>query len=264
MVAETVLITGASSGIGLELANCFAADGSRLILVARNGSALESLAEELRLNHKIEAQVFAADLALPETPNRIFAQLQEAGHKVDVLVNNAGFGAQGPFAQLPLDRQLSMLQVNITALTHLTRLFLPGMIERRRGGVLNVSSTAAFQPGPLMAIYYATKAYVLSFSEAIAEEVRESGLTVTALCPGPTHTNFTAAANMQNSNLFKLGAMSAEAVARIGHDAFRRGRCVAVAGLRNKLAVFLVRLAPRSVVRKITHRLNVAGHPPEA
>jgi uncharacterized protein len=264
MIAETVLITGASSGIGLELAKCFAADGSRLILVARNGSALESLAEELRQNHKIEVQVFTADLALPETPNRVFAQLQEAGLKVDVLVNNAGFGAQGPFAQLPLERQLSMLQVNITALTHLTRLFLPGMIERRRGGVLNVSSTAAFQPGPLMAVYYATKAYVLSFSEAIAEEVRETGLTVTAFCPGPTHTNFTAAANMQNSNLFKLGAMSAEAVARIGHDAFRRGRCVAVAGLRNKMAVFSVRLAPRSVVRKITHRLNAAGRAPEA
>jgi len=264
MASETVLVTGASSGIGRELAKCFAADGSRLILVARSGPALESLAVELRQSHKIEAQVFTADLALPETPCRIFESLEEAGTRVDVLVNNAGFGTQGPFADTVLERQLEMLQVNITALTHLTRLFLPGMIERRHGGVLNVASTAAFQPGPLMAVYYATKAYVVSFSEAIAEELRGRGVTVTALCPGPTFTNFTAVAGMVNSPLFKFGAMSAESVARIGHDAFRRGRFIAVAGLKNWLAAFSVRLMPRLIVRKITHRLNGGGHGSES
>ena len=169
MSVETVLVTGASSGIGLELARCFAADGCRLVLVSRKGNVLEELAAELRKAHKIQAQVFTADLAHPEAPTRLLAHLQSAGLKVDVLVNNAGFGAQGKFAELPLARQLDMLQVNITSLTHLTGLLLPGMIERRRGGILNVASTAAFQPGPGMAVYYATKAYVLSFSEALAE-----------------------------------------------------------------------------------------------
>lgn len=264
MASETVLVTGASSGIGLELAKCFAADGSRLILVARSGPALEALATELRACYKIEAQVLIADLALPETPRRIFDSLQTSGITVDVVVNNAGFGTQGPFAKTVPERQLEMLQVNITALTHLTRLFLPGMIERRRGGVLNVASTAAFQPGPLMAVYYATKAYVLSFSEGIAEELRGTGVTVTTLCPGPTFTNFTAVAHMENSPLFKFGAMSAESVARIGHDAFRRGRFVAVAGLKNWLAAFSVRLAPRLFVRKIAWRLNGGGAGSEA
>ena len=161
------------------------------------GDGLEALARELRKAHKIQAQVFTADLAHPEAPARLLAHLQSAGLKVDVLVNNAGFGAQGKFAELPLERQLAMLQVNITSLTHLTRLLLPGMIERRRGGILNVASTAAFQPGPGMAVYFATKAYVLSFSEALAEELAGTGVTVTAVCPGPTATNFGAAANMR-------------------------------------------------------------------
>ena len=260
MAPETVLITGASSGIGRELAKCFAADGSRLVLVARRGGALESWAAELRQSCKIQAQVFTADLAHPETPNRLTAHLQTAGLKVDILVNNAGFGAQGPFAQLPVDRQLEMIQVNIAALTHLTRLLLPRMIERRRGGILNVASTAAFQPGPLMAVYYATKAYVLSFSEAIAEELRGTGLTITTLCPGPTETNFITVANMRRSRLARMGTMSAEVVARFGHEAFRRGQCVAVAGLRNRLSASAVRLGPRWIVRKITYWLNSASH----
>lgn len=264
MASETVLVTGASSGIGLELAKCFAADGCRLILVARSGPALEALAAECRASCKVEAQVLAADLALPESPRHIFESLKTSGITVDVVINNAGFGTQGPFAKTVPERQLEMLQVNITALTHLTRLFLPGMIERRRGGMLNVASTAAFQPGPLMAVYYATKAYVLSFSEAIAEELRGTGVTVTTLCPGPTYTNFTAVAHMKNSPLFKFGAMSAASVARIGHDAFRQGRFVAIAGLKNRLAAFSVRLAPRVFVRKIAWRLNGGGAGSEA
>ena len=256
MSVETVLVTGASSGIGLELAKCFAADGCRLVLVARKGKVLEELAAGLRQAHKIQAQVLTADLAHPEAPTRLLAHLQSAGLKVDVLVNNAGFGAQGRFAELPLARQLEMLQVNITSLTHLTGLLLPGMIERHRGGVLNVASTAAFQPGPGMAVYYATKAYVLSFSEALAEELAGTGVTATASCPGPTATNFGAAAGMKTLGLVKKHSMSAESVARISHRAFRRGTVVAITGFRNQLPAFLVRFFPRAAVRKITRRLN--------
>jgi short-subunit dehydrogenase len=262
MSVETVLITGASSGIGRELAKCFAADGCRLILLARKRHALQELADELRKTHKTQSEILPADLAEPSAPGNIFAHLQGHGTKVDVLVNNAGFGAQGQFAQLPADRQLDMLQVNITALTHLTRLLLPAMIARRHGGVLNVASTAAFQPGPGMAVYYATKAFVLSFTEAIAEELKGTGVIVSALCPGPTDTNFAAEANARFSNLFKKRAMSAEAVARIGHGAFRQGRVVAIAGLRNQLLAFSVRLAPRSLVRKIAKALNTASYTP--
>jgi uncharacterized protein len=256
MSVETVLVTGASSGIGRELAKCFAAEGCRLVLVARKGIVLEALATELRQAHKIQAQVITADLAHPEAPTRLLAHLHNAGLKVNVLVNNAGFGAQGTFVKLPLARQLEMLQVNITSLTHLTGLLLPGMIERRRGGILNLASTAAFQPGPGMAVYYATKSYVLSFSEALAEELSGTGVTVTAVCPGPTATNFGAAANMNTLGLVKKISMSAEAVAQQGHRAFRRGSVVAITGFRNQLPAFLVRLFPRVAVRKITRRLN--------
>lgn len=166
--SETVLVTGASSGIGRELAKCFADEGSRLVLTGRNTEALQSLADELRRTYKVEALILTADLARPETPERIFQELQGRGITVDVLVNNAGFGAWGLFAGLPLQRQLEMLQVNITALIQLTGLFLPGMVQRRRGGILNVASVAGFLPGPGMAVYYATKACVLSFTEALA------------------------------------------------------------------------------------------------
>jgi short-subunit dehydrogenase len=256
MSVETVLITGASSGIGRELAKCFAADGSRLILVARKRKELETLAEELHRAHKTQSEVLTADLAEPTAPARIFAHLETHGTRLDVLVNNAGFGAREPFAQLPADRQLDMLQVNVTALTQLTRLFLPGMIARQRGGILNVASTAAFQPGPGMATYYATKAFVLSLTEAIAEEVAGTGVTVSALCPGPTETNFAVEAGVRSARLFLLGAMSAEAVARLGHDAFRRGRVVTIPGFRNRLAAFATRLAPRSLLRKIVKHMN--------
>jgi short-subunit dehydrogenase len=260
MSVETVLVTGASSGIGRELAKCFAADGCRLILLARKRGALESLAAELRQTCQTHSEIVTADLAEPGAPGRIFNQLETAGTRVDVLVNNAGFGENGLFVQLPLQRQLDMLQVNITALTHLTRLFLSGMLSRGRGGVLNVASTASFQPGPGMAVYYATKAYVLSFSEAVAEETTGTGVTVTALCPGPTHTNFAEAANAKTSRLFQRAAMTAESVAAIGHRAFRRGRVVVIAGARNTLLAFSTRLGPRSVVRKIAKRLNAASY----
>ncbi len=253
---ETVLITGASSGIGLELARCFAADGCRLILLARNTAALEALAGELRQAHKIDAHVLTADLSRPETPARVLKELQGRGLAVDILVNNAGFGAQGAFAGLPLQRQLEMIQVNILALTDLTGLFLPGMIERRSGGVLNVGSVAGFLPGPGMAVYYATKAHVLSFTEALAEELTGTGLTVTALCPGPTETNFGKVARGQKSRRLNTPKMTAQAVARHGHHAFRQGKLLAIPGWRNRLLTFLVRITPRRLVREMTKFYN--------
>ncbi len=260
MSVETVLVTGASSGIGRELAKCFAGDGCRLVLVARKRQALQALADELRQAHRTQSEILPADLSEKEAPARIFGHLEANGTRVDVVVNNAGFGAYGQFAELPAGRQLDMVQVNVTALTHLTRLFLPGMIERRRGGILNVASVAGFEPGPLMAVYFATKAYVLSFSEAIAEELIGTGVTVTALCPGATATSFAEAAKGRFSRRFQQLAMSAETVAQIGHRAFRKGQVVAVSGWRNRFLAFSVRLGPRSLVRKIARRFNVASY----
>ena len=253
---ETVLITGASSGIGLELARCFAADGCRLILVARNTGALEALAKELRQAHKIEVRVLPADLSLPETPRRILKELHAAKISVDVLVNNAGFGANGSFAEISLPRQLEMLQVNITALTELTGLFLPGMIQRKRGGILNVGSVAGFQPGPGMTVYYATKAFVLSFTEALAEELQGTRLNVSVLCPGPTESNFGNVARGQKVRQLKTSKMTSEAVAVYGHRAFRKGKITAVPGLQNKVFVFLNRILPRVIPRKIVKFYN--------
>ncbi len=254
--SETVLITGASSGIGLELARCFAADKSHLVLVSRNTEALQSLAEELRREHGIQTMVLTADLSRSETPARVFKELQQAGVTVDVLVNNAGFGAHGAFAGLPLRRQLEMVQVNVAALTELAGWFLPGMLERKRGGVLNVGSVAGFVPGPGMAVYFATKAYVLSFSEALAEELAGTGLTVTALCPGPTATNFGNVARGEKERQFKSPKMSAQEVARCGHRAFRKGRVLAIPGLQNHFLIFLTRITPRWFQRKIVKSLN--------
>lgn len=253
---ETVLITGASSGIGLELAKCFAADGCRLILVARNTEALEKLAEELRRENGIEAIVLTADLSLPETPKQIVEKLSAQKKSVDILVNNAGFGLQGAFAELPLRRQLEMLQVNVTALTELTGLFLPGMIERQGGGILNVGSVAGFLPGPNMAVYYATKAYVLSFTEALAGELAGTCLTLTVLCPGPTATNFSQVARGQKVRRIQTSKMSAEAVARCGHRAYRNGKVLAVPGLGNQFLIFLTRIMPRWVIRKGVKSFN--------
>lgn len=255
--SETVLVTGASSGIGWELAKCFAAEGSRLVLTGRNTEAMQSLADELRRTHKVEALILTADLSRPETPERIFQELQGRGITVDVLVNNAGFGAWGLFAELPLQRQLEMLQVNITALVQLTGLFLPGMVQRRRGGILNVASVAGFLPGPGMAVYYATKACVLSFTEALAVELAGTNVTATASCPGPTITNFGQAAHIDKAERkIRMLRMSAAAVALHGLRAFRQRKVVAVPGLQNRLLIFLSRLVPRSIIRKTTGKLN--------
>lgn len=198
----TALITGASSGIGYELARLFARKGHGLVLVARNQETLRELAEKLEREHGIRAIVVSKDLSLPSTPEEIFRELAEKSISVDILVNNAGFGTRGMFSNADTDSQLKMIQVNTTALTHLTRLFLERMSRPRKGRILNVASTAAFQPGPLMAVYYATKAYVLSFSEALASELHGSGVTVTALCPGPTRTEFERRAGMEGRGFF--------------------------------------------------------------
>ncbi|MGH7989499.1 MAG: SDR family NAD(P)-dependent oxidoreductase, partial [Limisphaerales bacterium] len=227
-----------------------------LILVARNTPALEKRAEELRQKNKIEAIVLTADLSLSETPKRIFSELSAQKISVDVLVNNAGFGLHGAFAELSLQRQLEILQVNITALTELTGLFLPGMIERKRGGILNVGSVAGFLPGPSMAVYYATKAFVLSFTEALAEELAGTRLTMTVLCPGPTETNFGQVARGQKLRRIQTSKMSAKTVAHCGHRAYRNGKVVAIPGFRNNSLIFLTRIMPRRFVRRLVKSFN--------
>jgi short-subunit dehydrogenase len=253
MTASTALITGASSGIGYELAKLFAGDRCNLVLVARNRDRLEQFATELQTQFGISARAVALDLTAASAPQLLFDQLQRDGVLVDILVNNAGYGVLGEFAQMPEQEILGQIQLNITALTLLTKLFLAPMFERGSGKIMNVASTAAFQPGPLMAVYYASKAYVLSFSEALANELRGSGVTITCFCPGPTDTNFQKRAQMENSRLFKrMGAMDARTVARDGHRGLMAGRPVVISGLRNWLVAESVRFAPRRMVTAIS------------
>jgi short-subunit dehydrogenase len=254
---QTALITGASGGIGLELARRFAAGGYDLVLVARNVTRLEALAGELR-RQGVTARVLAKDLAAPAASEEVCRELAEAGIAIDVLVNNAGFGTFGPFVETPLDQELEELQLNVVTLTHLTKKLLPAMVAHRRGGVLNVASTAAFQPGPLMAVYYATKAYVVSFSEALAEELRGTGVTVTALCPGPTATGFQQRSGMVISKL--LPVADAAAVARDGYEGFRAGKRLVIPGLLNKVGVQSLRVSPRALVTRLVRKMQEGRH----
>ncbi|MDP9175765.1 MAG: SDR family oxidoreductase [Planctomycetota bacterium] len=253
---KTALITGASVGIGRDLAGLFAMDGHGLILTARNEKQLNELAAKIRAEHGTPVDIIPKDLAEPGAPQQIFDQIVSRGIAVDFLVNNAGFGAHGPFAESDISEQLAMLQVNIVALTHLTRLFLPEMLARKRGRVLNVASTAAFVPGPYMAGYYASKAFVLSFSEAVDAELAGTGVTITALCPGPTATEFHKRAGIANSKLFKGKTMSSIEVAEIGYRAMLAGKRTVVAGLRNKILTTSTRFVPRKAVTAITRNLN--------
>ena len=249
---QTALVTGGSGGIGLELAKNLARAGFDLVLVARKRDTLEAAAGQLEGKFGIKAHVFAADLRLQDTPQAIFEFLHNENIDIDVLVNNAGFGLGGEFADTAIQRELEMIQVNIAALTHLTKLFIPPMIKRRSGRVLNLASTAAFQPGPLMAVYYATKAYVLSFSEALSEELRNTGVSVTALCPGPTQTDFADAAQMTNSRLFNtFGVADAADVAKYGFDAMMQGKRLAIPGIKNKIIAQANRFAPRALSAKL-------------
>jgi uncharacterized protein len=253
---ETALITGASSGIGLDLARLMAPDFD-LIITARNQARLEEIAKELQERHGNRVHVIERDLSHPESPLQIFAEAERRGLQVDILVNNAGFGGYGAFAETDLENELEMIQVNITALTELTKLALSRMLERKRGSILNVASTAGFQPGPLMAVYYATKAYVISFTEAIANELKGSGINVICLCPGATATEFAKRADMERSRLFKLGAMSSVAVARAAYLALlfhRRG--MVIPGFMNKLLLQSLRVSPRWAVLAISRSLQ--------
>jgi len=240
------LVTGASAGIGKELARVLARDHD-LILTARRVEELNALAAELRAAHAAACHVVPADLADPRGPRQLFDAVASAGLSVEVLVNNAGFGDHGPFAAADLGKLLRMIQVNVTALTELTGLFLPQMRARGRGRVLNVGSVAGFQPGPLMAVYYATKAYVNSLSEALDDELAGTGVTVTCLCPGPTHSEFRAVAGMRRG--FSVAQeMDTRAVAEAGVRGMRRGKRLVIPGFRNRLLIFAERFLPRRVV----------------
>jgi len=256
-VTPAVLITGASSGIGLELAKVFAAHGHALALVARSADTLEGVARQLATRHGIRALAVVADLSAPGAPDEVFDRVRNAGLQVDVLVNNAGAGLGGAFAATDLATELRMITLNVMALTHLTKLSLPGMLERGAGRILNVASTAAFAPGPLMAVYYATKAYVLSFSEALAAELRGTGVTVTVLCPGPTRTGFQSAARIDGARLFRMPWVTdAATVARLGFKGLMRGKPIVIPGLLNKLLPQIVRVSPRRLVTWVSRLLQ--------
>jgi short-subunit dehydrogenase len=253
----TALVTGASGGIGEALARLLAMNGHDLVLVARREKALHALAVELEGVHGARSLVVAADLVEPGAPRAIARTVEAAGRSVDVLVNNAGYAVHGPVAENPERAELDMLQVNVMALVHLTKLFLPAMVERGRGRILNVASTAAFSPGPLMAGYYASKAFVLSWSEGLASEVAGAGVTVTVLCPGPTETSFAATAGVQKKRLFRGNAvMDAASVARSGFRGLMSGTRVVVPGMRNKMLVASGRLVPRRVRTAVAGYLN--------
>lgn len=251
------VITGASTGIGREFAYLCARDGYDVVLVARSQPKLEALASEITQSTGRAVQVLPRDLSLASAPREIFEELTRAHVPVEILINNAGFGLVGLFWELDEKQQMEMVQLNVGALTHLTRLFLPGFIERRHGRIMNVASTAAFQPGPLMSIYYATKAYVFSFSEAVHNEARDYGVTVTALCPGPTKTEFDKRAGVTNTNLFKSrNVMDAATVAKIGFDGMRAGKPLVIAGRLNAAMAFLTRFAPRQFAASMARRFQ--------
>ncbi len=258
-MSTTALITGASSGIGRELAKLFAEAGNHLVLVARSEDKLNALANEIKTATGNDAKVMVADLAAIDAGEQLYAQLQNEGIEIDYLVNNAGFGELGKFANITLDRQLNMVRLNVVTLMHLTRLLTPKMIACRSGGVLNVGSTAAFQPGPNMAVYYATKAFVLSFSEALHEELLGSGVHVSCLCPGPTKTGFGDDSGMNANDFFQTNAMDVRVVAQAGYQGLLSNRAITIPGWKNKLTAFATRIAPRFVVRKIVKRLQSVG-----
>jgi short-subunit dehydrogenase len=251
------LVTGASAGIGLALARRLASDGWDLALTARNEAALDAVAREVREKHGVRSLAAPADLADPAGPSRLQDELRRADFDVEFLVNNAGFGTWGPFGEQTLESQLAMLQVNVMALTDLTHRFLTAMRARGRGRILNVASTAAFQPGPDMAVYFASKAYVLHFSEALGHELRDTGISVTTLCPGPTETEFQDRAGMTDS---RVGAnplmMDAESVADAGYRKAMERRPIVVPGVANRVGSWLPRLMPRSLVRRATAFVN--------
>ncbi len=258
MSRKTALITGASGGIGYELAKIFAQHGHDLILVARNADKLKSVSEELHAAHKSVVHIVPMNLALATAPDELFQHLERNNLRADFLVNNAGFGVHGAFSKIDVQDQLDLIQVNITSLTHLTRLILPGMLQRKFGGVMNIASTAAFQPGPLMATYYASKSYVLFLSEALASETRGTGVWVTAFCPGPTATGFQERAKIEKTKLMsKTGmTMTVGSVAKAGYSGFMKKKTVIVPGVANRVFAQSVRFSPRKLTREIVKFLH--------
>lgn len=250
------MVTGASSGIGREIAKLLAEQQHDVVLVARSADVLAALASELRARCGVQAMAIALDLSIADAPERLAQRLRDDGIVPAVLVNNAGFGFYGPHAKQPPDEVRRLLELNVVALTMLTRQLLPAMLQSGSGRILNVASTAAFLPGPRMATYFASKAYVLSYSEALAEELDGRGITVTALCPGPTRSAFFERAGM-NPAVLAMGRMpTAREVARFGVDAMQRGRRVAVPGVANRLLALLPRLAPRGAVAWVVGRIT--------
>jgi hypothetical protein len=252
-MSDWVLITGASTGLGRELAKVFARNGHNAALTARNGARLEELASELKARHGIRTRVVPADLSQPAAPREMFAALRDL--PVSILVNNAGFGSQGAFATAEARLALEMVRVNVSALLELAHLFCGPMIERREGRILNVASTAAFQPGPLMAVYYASKAFVFSFSVALSEELRGSGVTVTALCPGFTRTEFHERAGIQRAARW-LPMMDAGRVAEIGYRGLMQGKRVVIPGALNKISSAISRRLPAAFAARIAGKIN--------
>ena len=255
----TALITGASAGLGADFARILAGQKYDLILTARNEGKLKTLAGELSATHGVKCHTIAADLAKSGSAASLARQIKERGLKVDVLVNNAGCGLWGPFAQSTPADMAGMIQLNVNTLTELTREFLPDMITRKQGRVLNVASTAAFQPGPWMAVYYATKAYVLSFGEALATELKGTGVTVTTLCPGPTRTEFFERAKMGQSRLKSMIFADSLTCAKTGIDSMHLGRVVVVDGVMNWVFSQSARFLPRAATRSITGTINAAS-----
>lgn len=251
------VVTGASAGLGREIAKLFARDGHGVVLVARRKDELDALAAELGSLHRVSTLVVAADLSDPGASRHIHATVSKAGLDVEFLVNNAGFGSNGRFCELDPGRELGMVEVNVTSLVHLTRLFLPAFVDKRRGRVLNIGSTAGFQPGPYMATYYASKAFVNSFTEALAFELQGTGVTATLSCPGATATEFSTVAGNDKTALFKSStAADAATVAREAYDAMKAGRRMVVHGFKNKAGVHALRVSPRAAVLAIAAKLN--------
>lgn len=255
---KTVLITGASSGIGAEFARVFAQNSYQLVLVARRKEKLEALANELSEKYKVKTYIFPFDLSQPGAADAVLEYVKGQGITIDTLVNNAGFGDFGPFLETNWEKENQMMQLNMVALTHLTKVFAKEMVEKNiKGAILNVASTAAFQPGPLWAVYFATKAYVLSFTEAIAFEFRNQGIKVTALCPGPTESEFGAVANVVSSDLFDSKIPDSRQVAKFGFKQLMKNKTVAVHGFKNRfLALFLLRFTPRKMVPWMVYRMS--------
>lgn len=253
---QTVLITGATSGIGFELARLFAINGYRLVVVGRDRESLQEI-RSWQKELQIEVHAIEKDLAKTHAAQEIKNELTARTLTVDILINNAGLGAYGLFTETSLERELEMIQVNVTTLTELTKLIVPQMVERKQGRILNVASVAAFQPGgPMMSVYYATKAYVLSFSEALANELQDVGIQVSVLCPGPTDTDFEKRANLTQSKLSQRNLMTAELVAKIAFREFMCGKTMIVPGAANRILAGSVRFLPRKMVTQMVRRFQ--------